>query len=270
MGLSGSGDSTPKAPAPAPVPVSVPAPVPTSGFRARLEGLSLFDLVQMECLARSRRIVRVVSSGRVGYLYFRDGDIVHAGTKTLTGERAVLEILAWSDGVFEPCHIAWPERTTVTSPWQRLLLLAAKAKDEQGGAKLVRLPSRRSGADASEAEPDTTDAGPASATPVPEVPEVKVRPESAPPSVQQAVRIDPSGQVLSIVGGEGDFGGFTAYAARLAALIGESLGLERFVAMDLGFERSRCVLYVEGTGNLVAVKAKSEVDLGSVARRAGL
>ena len=33
----------------------------SSGFRARLDGLSLFDLVQLECLARSRRIVRVAS-----------------------------------------------------------------------------------------------------------------------------------------------------------------------------------------------------------------
>src|ERR1700742_2034159 len=85
----------------------------SSGFRARLEGLSLFDLVQLECLSRSRRIVRVASAGRVGYLYFSEGEIVHAGTRNLVGERAALEIMGWNDGALVGGNGAWPERTTI-------------------------------------------------------------------------------------------------------------------------------------------------------------
>ncbi|HEX7670141.1 MAG TPA: DUF4388 domain-containing protein, partial [Polyangiaceae bacterium] len=115
----------------------------SSGFRARLDGLSLFDLVQMECIARARRVVRVASAGRVGYLFFLDGEIFHATTKNLHGERAALEMLEWTDGTFEPCNIVWPEKGSIKMGWQNLLLGAATSKDERSAGKLVHLPSRR-------------------------------------------------------------------------------------------------------------------------------
>ncbi len=247
----------------------------SSGFRARLEGLSLFDLVQLECLARSRRIVRVASAGRVGYLYFSNGEIVHAGTRNLQGERAALEIMGWNDGVFEVCNIAWPERTTIQTRWQQLLLSAAKARDEAPG-KLVHLPNRRSSsvppapsrAAEAEMEPESPETEPA-----PSPVEQKMKPDSVPPppsSVQQAVRIDAAGQVLSIVGDDGEFSGLVAYASRLAGLIGEAFGLEEFKALDVGLAASRCVMYVEDRGSIVAVRAKNDVDLSSVLRRSGL
>jgi hypothetical protein len=240
---------------------------PSNGFRARLDGLNLFDLVQLECLSRSKRIVRVASSGRVGYLYFRDGEIVHAGTRNLVGERAALEIMGWNDGVFEVCNIAWPERTTISSRWQQILLAAAKARDDASG-KLVRLPSRRA---PSSPAADTDEAGvPTSERPAPPV-EAPVKTDSAPASsLQQAVRIDGAGQVLSSVGDDGEFGGLVAYASRLAGLIGEAFGLEQWKALDVGLESSRCVMYVEEKGSVVGVRAKSDVDLGSVVRKAGL
>jgi hypothetical protein len=248
----------------------------SSGFRARLDGLSLFDLVQLECLARSRRIVRVASAGRVGYLYFSDGEIVHAGTRNLVGERAALEIMGWNDGVFEVCNIAWPERTTITMRWQQIVLAAAKARDDASG-NLVHLPNRRlpsapppAPTRAGEGEPEPRAA---ETEPSPALAEPKVKPDSVPPppsSVQQAVRIDGTGQVISIVGDDGEFSGMVAYASRLAGLIGEAFGLDRFKALDVGLAASRCVMYVEDKGSVVAVRAKNEVDLSSVLRRAGL
>ena len=257
-------------------PAAANAAPQSSGFRARLEGLSLFDLVQLECLARSRRIVRVASAGRVGYLYFSDGEIVHAGTRNLVGERAALEIMGWNDGVFEVCNIAWPERTTISMRWQQILLAAAKARDDASG-KLVHLPNRRlpssppAAPDGGEALLDEqapkTERAPAPA-------EAPVKPDNVPPSgassLQQAVRIDAAGQVLSIVGDDGEFGGLVAYASRLAGLIGEAFGLEQFKALDVGLAASRCIMYVEDKGSVVAVRAKNDVDLTSVLRRAGL
>ncbi len=242
----------------------------SSGFRARLEGLSLFDLVQLECLARSRRIVRVASAGRVGYLYFSDGEIVHAGTKNLVGERAALEIMGWNDGVFEVCNIAWPERTTISMRWQQILLAAAKAKDDASG-KLVHLPNRRLPSSPLHSLGDDAETMPPEAERAPAPAEPAVKPDSVPPSsVQQAVRIDVTGQVLSIVGDDGEFGGMVAYASRLAGLIGEAFGLDQFKALDVGLASSRCVMYVEDKGSVVAVRARNDVDLTSVMRRAGL
>lgn len=244
----------------------------SSGFRARLEGLSLFDLVQLECLARSRRIVRVASAGRVGYLYFSDGEIVHASVRNLTGERAALEIMGWNDGVFEVCNIVWPERTTISMRWQQLLLAAAKARDEAPG-KLVRLPNRRPSTPPAPPEAAEVESEPRAFETEPSPAERKLKANSVPPppsAVHQAVRIEGTGRVLSIVGDDGEFGGIVAYASRLAGLIGEAFGLEPFKALDVGFASSRCIMYVEDNGSVVAVRAKNEVDLSSVLRRAGL
>ena len=63
------------------------------GFRAELSGVSLWDLVQMECLAGSRMVVLVTGEAGIGYLYFDRGHIVHAVTTELAGQQAALEIL---------------------------------------------------------------------------------------------------------------------------------------------------------------------------------
>lgn len=271
MALPGPGDVSnddPPAPASSGTVPNPDAPPQSGGFRARLEGLSLFDLVQLECLSRSRRVVRVASGGRVGYLYFSDGEIVHAGTRNLVGERAALEIMGWNDGVFEVCNVAWPERTTIAARWQQILLAAAKARDDASG-KLVRLPPRQLPSSPmsslSEEEPAIAQSRP------PAAPDAPVKtPGTSPSSVQQAVRIDSDGQILSIVGDDGEFGGLVAYAARLAGLIGEALCLDDFQALDVGLSGTRCVMYVEDQGTIVAVRARNDVDLTSVVRRAGL
>src|SRR5258708_24638128 len=108
-----------------------------TGFQAQIRGASLWDLVQIECLARKHRVVRVTTVGDVGYLYFDAGNIVHAATLELEGETAAFEMLGWTQGTFEPCDRVWPDRPGITAGWQTLLLRAAQIKDEQGRGKIV-------------------------------------------------------------------------------------------------------------------------------------
>ena len=117
-----------------------------SGFRAHLNGASLADLVQMECLSGRERVMRVSSGGEVGYLFFRGGQIVHAVSRRGIGETAALEILRWNDGTFEPCSAGWPDRDSIGSNWQNLILLAAQHRDESGRHNLVAFPGARAGA----------------------------------------------------------------------------------------------------------------------------
>jgi len=99
-----------------------------SGFQARIKGANLADLVQMECLAGSRRVVRVTSGDQVGYLFFRSGQLVHALARSLVGEAAALEMLGWDEGTFEPGERDWPARDSIPCNWQSLLLRAAQAR----------------------------------------------------------------------------------------------------------------------------------------------
>ena len=88
--------------------------------------------------------VTISSGSEVGYLFFRGGQIVHAVSRRGIGETAALEILRWDDGSFEPCSAGWPDRDSIGSNWQNLLLLAAQHKDESSRRNLVAFPGSRS------------------------------------------------------------------------------------------------------------------------------
>ena len=113
----------------------------SSGFRAQLRDVSLLDLVQMACLAMTRRVVRVSSGRAHGFLYFDRGRIVHAVTGSQRGEEAAIEMLLWEGGAFEPAAATpWPRRETIHCPPQHLLMRATLARDNSSRTKVVPLP----------------------------------------------------------------------------------------------------------------------------------
>jgi hypothetical protein len=116
---------------------------PPVGFSANINAASLSDLVQMQCLTGTRCVARVTSGEEVGYLYFREGRVVHAMSPSHVGEPAALEILAWNNGSFELCSAGWPENESIDSTFQGLLIRAAQARDESGRHTLSRFPRAR-------------------------------------------------------------------------------------------------------------------------------
>jgi hypothetical protein len=118
------------------------APPASRGFSAQLRGASLWDLVQIECLSRSRRSMQVVGEGGVGYLYFDRGRIVHATTAQAVGEAAALEILSWTNGSFQASDRPWPEQPSIHAALEGLLLRAAQLRDEAAASNLVAFPGR--------------------------------------------------------------------------------------------------------------------------------
>jgi Domain of unknown function (DUF4388) len=224
-----------------------------TGFRASLRGATLPDLVQLECLAQSDAAFRITSQNKIGHLFFQKGQIVHALTGDLEGEAAALEILKWQKGVFEPCNVAWPDAPTVHSGWQNILLLAAQARDESGRHNLVAFPKGRT----------------SSTPPAPAVSAASSGSGSH-PRVQEFVRMDHNGNVLSMRGPAESLASLAAYVARLSQLIGESLALEPMSALECEFRESRSIIHVERNGNLVALKAALGTDLSTVRERLGL
>lgn len=239
-----------------------------SGFRASLHGASLADLVQMECLSGRERVMRVCSGGEVGYLFFRGGQLVHAVSRRGVGETAALEILRWNDGTFEPCNAGWPERDSISSSWQNLLLIAAQHRDESGRHNLVAFPGARAAVARSSTPPPPSvapAAGPLSL-------EASVRSEPAPmlAQVRAAVRIDTAGNVVSSKGDASELSQMAAYAARLAELVGDGLGMQGLVSVEVTQQRSRTLIYKEKTGNTFALSAAPDADLSQVRERLGL
>lgn len=249
-----------------------------SGFRASLHGASLGDLVQMECLSGRERVIRISSGSEVGYLFFRAGQIVHAVSRRGIGETAALEILRWNDGTFEPCSAGWPDRDSIGSNWQNLLLLAAQHRDEANRRdetshhNLVAFPGNRAGAvprPSSPPPPVVAAAPPVSSSRS----EASVSAEAPAPMLAQvraAVRIDPAGNVVSAKGDASELSQIAAYAARLAELVGDGLGMQGLVSVEVTQQHSRTLIYKEKSGNTFALSAAIDADLSQVRERLGL
>lgn len=249
-----------------------------SGFRANLTGASLSDLVQLECLARTTQVVRVVSGDEVGYLYFQSGDIVHAMSSDAVGEPAALEILGWDRGSFEPCNAGWPSAATISRPWQALLLVAATQRDESRRSTVVDFPRERT----SSAMNAKTSAGSSSSPP----PKVTLSRGVTPQPVQsqqaqsgshaslrgieRAVRLEGDGKVLSARGDADELAAMTAYTMRVAALIGDRLGMEDLKAVECVVGTSRRLFYTEKSGNYVGLEAAVDAELGPLREKLGL
>jgi hypothetical protein len=263
---------------------SAPAtPEPAVGFHAQLEGASLWDLVQMECLARSRLVVEVTGEGGVGYLYFDAGRIVHATTARHRGEAAAFEILGWTHGRFQASNRSWPTAVpTIEKSSESLLLHAAQRRDEQGASNLVAFPTR--GMDAA-AESETAAAlDDVELFEIDEEGEAEMRspniedtpvPPATPRGESSAdfpimLRLSAQGAVLRNKGGSEELAEATAYAHRLVQLTGELLGLEEFVALECTFKDDHLLLFTEGDGDVVALRPRPEVNLQALRTRLGL
>ncbi len=248
-----------------------------SGFRAQLSGAALADLVQLECYARSTRTVRVTSNHGIGYLYFRNGEVVHAVAGDEMGEAAALEILSWSEGTFEPCQLIAPLQPTIQVAHQALLLRAAQAHDE-ARHKLVSLPKprpvprpdRAERPSLHEVKSQTAPSTMPSKPPPPSASPVSASPSTPPSGTRDLVRLDRNGNVLSAQGNSEAIAAVAAYAARMGDLIGDALGVGALVAVEAEFGSEHVFVHSEKSGNLVGLRTSHESDVSQVRERFGL
>lgn len=241
-----------------------------SGFQAKIRGATLADLIQMVCLSGSKAVVRVTSGNKSGHLFFRGGSLVHAVTSSSAGEAAAMEMLAWNWGTFEPADREWA-RDTITSSWQGLLMRAAQIRDEREAGSVVslhaevrerRVPSRP---DLAPPEQSLEESIEFEATPL-EVVGHTLRAED----FQLYVRMSPDGKVVTSHGSTQALAGVIAYALRLAQLVGEQLGLERFHAMECTFSKGQYFVVLEEGGGIVVLEPRASADSDAVRELLGL
>jgi two-component system, chemotaxis family, protein-glutamate methylesterase/glutaminase len=103
---------------------------PAQGFRGRVIGMKLEDLIQMFCYRRDSTLLTVFTPTDRGTLYIHDGEIIHAECDSLTGLDAVCEILRWENGEFlSQLILTIPERTVYVD-WQSALMEGIRERDE--------------------------------------------------------------------------------------------------------------------------------------------
>jgi len=255
------------------------APVPggtaaTRGFSAQLRGASLWDLVQLECLSRSRRCIRVVGEGGVGYLFFDRGRVIHAATAQAIGEAAAVEVLAWTNGSFEACERPWPEQPSIAAGLEALLLRTAQLCDERAASNLVAFPTRPGDGDETYEELQIGDleahgGGEMRSSNTDDMltppPRVEISGDFA-----VVMRLGPTGAIMSSRGGSEELGQAVAYVERLLQLTGEMLGLGPFSALECTFTHERCLIFCEGGGETVALRPRADANLTALRERLGL
>jgi hypothetical protein len=205
-----------------------------SGFRATIENAGLWDLVQLNCGSRARCVACVRSGMRSGYLYFEDGQIVHATVGAAIGERAALDILSWPSGTFQSCDVPWPSRTSIDTPWQGLLLRAAQLQDE----------ARRDGLLHAEVRVDAPGAS------------------YRPADFEHAVRVDAQGRMIAGHGRPEQLAALAAYVCRVGDLIGALLGMDALRALEGSLAAgASCLIFRNRGGDTIAVRPRDGVDL---------
>ncbi len=101
-----------------------------------IQGLTLSSFLQLLEVERKSCVLRVVAEGQVGYLYFNDGELIHAETGTQEGHAADYDILVW-EGVklqMTPLPAILPPRT-LHDRLTGLLMEAFRQRDEAEEAR---------------------------------------------------------------------------------------------------------------------------------------
>ncbi len=230
------------------------------GFSGSIEGASLADLIQMECLSGNRRAIRVTSEDQVGYLFLADGRVVHSFTADLSGEEAAIEILGWAFGAFEPCNANWPKAPQIDAPFQSLLLRAAQERDERARDDNVVPLMRQRGA-----APPASQRTPRSTTYV-ELDERDFEMNLAdeivlPQGVLGVVRLTADGEVSERVGSaHNSFADALSLTIQLANRLGETLGLEGLISVESVGHEHKTYLVTRPDGGSAGVVATAQTE----------
>jgi CheY-like chemotaxis protein/predicted regulator of Ras-like GTPase activity (Roadblock/LC7/MglB family) len=91
-----------------------------------IPGLSLMDVIQMNCLARFTGTLHIKTSdgSQQGIICFNKGEISHCETASRSGKDAFFEIVQWQGGSFDTIEQI-PPTVTIVESWEQLMMEAA-------------------------------------------------------------------------------------------------------------------------------------------------
>lgn len=99
-------------------------------IKGRLKDMGLVDIIQIFHMQCKTAAIRVGSDRGFGMVYIKDGKVVHASYRDLSGEDAFYHLIGWGDGEFDvETNVASPD-TSIDTNVEQLLLEGAKRLDE--------------------------------------------------------------------------------------------------------------------------------------------
>jgi two-component system chemotaxis response regulator CheB len=92
------------------------------GFAGDMDGIQIADIIQLNCIARLKNVVRINTGTDQGAIFFENGDVVHATTDRFEGEDALMAILNFSGGTFSTERNVSAPKNSIHKKWESLLL----------------------------------------------------------------------------------------------------------------------------------------------------
>jgi len=99
-------------------------------FQGSITELPVPDIIQLVSVSGKTGMFTLVRGSERGYIYLRNGQMVHARLGDLTGEEAIYALAIWSSGDFQFTPNEEPDATTIERSNTSLLMEAARRLDE--------------------------------------------------------------------------------------------------------------------------------------------
>ncbi|HEX8619267.1 MAG TPA: DUF4388 domain-containing protein [Thermoanaerobaculia bacterium] len=99
-------------------------------FQGSLKELPLPDIIQLVSVSGKTGKFTLTREGDRGFIYLKNGQMVHATVGDLVGEEAIYSLAIWNQGEFQFSPSEEPDRQTITKSNTNLLMEAARRLDE--------------------------------------------------------------------------------------------------------------------------------------------
>ncbi len=99
-------------------------------FQGSLKELPLPDIIQLVSVSGKTGKFTLTRDSDRGFIYLKNGQMVHAMVGDLIGEEAIYSLAIWNQGEFQFSPSEEPDRQTITKSNTNLLMEAARRLDE--------------------------------------------------------------------------------------------------------------------------------------------
>lgn len=100
-------------------------------YGGKIRGVNLSSFLQMMELESTSCTLQVTVKDKVGFLWLKTGEIVAAKTSRLTGEKAALEVISWSNVMIDIDYTDNDVERDIFTPMMTLLLESGQLSDER-------------------------------------------------------------------------------------------------------------------------------------------
>ncbi len=104
---------------------------------SQIHGINISSFLQLIDIEGKICTLTVRSHGNVGYLYFRNGELIAAEAGGQRGEQAALNIISWNNSIIELSDICQKNKREIEKPLMQILMESARLKDEESMAAEV-------------------------------------------------------------------------------------------------------------------------------------